>query len=105
MLKLANTLRMRFLQAVRNALSSRASRDFTSDRCGVDYVFELDADSHSGYITSSGSKVRVGDRLTLPDGDRLRDYKVVAVDYYCNPSDMWIARVERVPESAKCYKN
>lgn len=100
MFKIVNTLRMQLLETVRGSLAGRSTRDFTGDRFGVDYVFELEPDLHSGYITSSGSKVRIGDRLTLPDGDRSQDYTVVAVDYYCNPSDMWIARVERVPETA-----
>ncbi|MEO1131354.1 MAG: hypothetical protein AAFX40_01465 [Cyanobacteria bacterium J06639_1] len=91
---------LKFLHALKEDASSRPIRDFTGDRFGVDYVFEFDSESRSGCITSSGRKICEGDRLRLPDGDRVAEYEVVAVDYYCNPSDMWIAKVKPVsPET------
>lgn len=69
-----------------------------SDR-GSHYVFESTDDGIGGYMTAQGNNIQSGEYLLLQDEDRQNSclYRVEEIDYYSNPSDMWIAKLKKVP--------
>ncbi len=66
--------------------------DYRNMVAGQDYVFELAEGGKKAYITGQGRGIQVGDRIIL--GDDAGQYQVEQIDYYSNPSDMWIASVK-----------
>ncbi len=59
---------------------------------GQDYVFELAEEDKKAYITGQGRGIKPGDSIILDDD--AGKYQVEKIDYYSNPSDMWIALVK-----------
>lgn len=70
--------------------------DYSRHQAGVDYFLDLAPDTRSGYMTSSGAKVRVGDLLRLSENGESCCYLIEAVDYYCDTPGLWIASLKRV---------
>jgi hypothetical protein len=61
---------------------------------GVEFVFEPDRDNY-GYqlMTAQRSGVKCGDRIAFHDASGQKDYRVADIEYYCEPPDMWIAKL------------
>ncbi|MEB3219556.1 MAG: hypothetical protein VKN72_25425 [Nostocales cyanobacterium 94392] len=77
-------------------LKKNKIHDFTGCVPGSDYVFEIAEDPAKGYITAQRKGVRCGDYIILQiDSEHCR-YQVEQIDYYSNPSDMWMALVKKV---------
>lgn len=73
--------------------------DYTDCISGRDYVFEtLDDDSTSCYMTARWKSIRCGDYIILANASGAEKYRVEEIDYYSEPSDMWIALLRRVNE-------
>ncbi len=69
--------------------------DCTQDELDSDYFFEAIGDGTKAYMTSQGRSVRQGEYILLQTGTKVEKYKIEQVDYYCNPSDMWIALLSK----------
>jgi hypothetical protein len=63
---------------------------------GEDYVLEMKDESNCGYMTGQGNGIKRGDYLVLANGHGLARYQIEEIDYYSNPSDMWMALVKQV---------
>lgn len=63
---------------------------------GKDYVFEPLQGGMGGYMTSSGKGIKPGDYIILQYGCKHYRYQVEEIDYYADPSDMWIALLKQV---------
>lgn len=50
-------------------------------------------------MTGQKKGLKQGDYLIVRDGSSLCRYQIEEIDYYCNPSDMWIALLKRVAVS------
>jgi hypothetical protein len=61
---------------------------------GVEFVLEPDRENY-GYqvMTAQRSGVKCGDCIVFHDSSGQKDYRVVEIDYYYDPSDMWIAKL------------
>ena len=71
--------------------------DYTDCVSGSDYVFEaLDDDRTGGYMSARWKSIRCGDYIILPKTSGTEKYQVEKIDYYSEPSDMWIALLRRV---------
>jgi hypothetical protein len=71
--------------------------DYTDYVCGRDYVFEPLADKpDSGYMSSQSKGIKPGDRIILKNGSTIGLYEVVEIEYYSEPSDMWMALLKKV---------
>jgi MioC protein len=82
---------------------TRKIRDYTGYEPGRDYLFESIDGGAGGYMTGQGKGIERGDYLILPDGSGTSRYRVDEIDYYSNPSDMWIALLKPVPtEPEEC---
>ncbi|MGJ5673905.1 MAG: hypothetical protein ACR9NN_09890 [Nostochopsis sp.] len=65
--------------------------DFRGLICGRDYVFEPIEGLKKGYMTAQCKGVKRGDWILLENDSRFYRYQVEEIDYYSEPSDMWIA--------------
>ncbi|MEH2467373.1 hypothetical protein [Nostoc sp.] len=63
---------------------------------GSDYVFECFNEGMIGYMTGVGKGIKPGDRIILRQGYESYQYQVEEIDYYCEPSDMWMALLKQV---------
>jgi len=70
--------------------------DFTECVRGSDYVFEVAEDPTKGYITAQSKDVKCGDYIILRIGSVDCRYQVEQIDYYANPSDMWMGLIKKV---------
>lgn len=74
--------------------------NYTRCDAGVDYVFEFAQADGLGYLTSQGRNVKCGDCIVLGDQANPDQYRVEEIDYYANPSDMWIAALKPIENGA-----
>ncbi|MHC5610202.1 MAG: hypothetical protein ACYTXA_04035 [Nostoc sp.] len=71
--------------------------DYSQQVWGTDYVFEDLNEGIMGYMTGVGKTIKPGDRIILRKGCEFYQYQVQEIDYYSNPSDMWMALLKQVP--------
>jgi hypothetical protein len=71
--------------------------DYSQKVWGSDYVFERLNEGMMGYMTGVGKGIKPCDRIILREGCESYEYQVEEVDYYSDPSDMWIALLKQVP--------
>ncbi|MCC5600435.1 hypothetical protein [Nostoc favosum] len=71
--------------------------DYSQLVCGSDYVFERLNEGTIGYMTGIGKGIKPCDRIILREGYESYQYQVEEVDYYSDPSDMWIALLKQLP--------
>lgn len=71
--------------------------DYSQLVCGSDYVLERLNEGTIGYMTGIGKGIKPSDRIILREGYESYQYQVEEVDYYSDPSDMWIALLKQVP--------
>ncbi|GAB4243395.1 MAG: hypothetical protein Kow0049_32960 [Stanieria sp.] len=83
----------------RQASSSVKIHDYRRYSLGSDYIFELVDHTDKGYMTGYGMGVKPGDHLLLTIDNQVCQYRVQEIDYYANPSDMWIALLKQVIQS------
>lgn len=70
--------------------------DYSQYVCGRDYVFEPVDDLKKGYMTAQGKGIKCGDYIILKNGSNSCRYQVEEIDYYSEPSDMWMALLNKV---------
>ncbi|HEY9596380.1 MAG TPA: hypothetical protein V6D33_01760 [Cyanophyceae cyanobacterium] len=75
------------------------THDFTRADQGKDYVIEFLKRSTKAYMTGQKKGLKPGDYLIVHNGTALCRYQVEEIDYYCSPSDMWIALLKPVAVS------
>lgn len=63
---------------------------------GRDYVFDQLHGGLGGYMTGTGKGIKPSDYILVQSGCQPYQYQVEEIDYYSNPSDMWIALVKQV---------
>ena len=71
--------------------------DYSQLVSGRDYVFERLNEGTIGYMTGIGRGIEPSDRIILREGYESYQYQVEEVDYYLDPSNMWIALLKQVP--------
>jgi MioC protein len=70
--------------------------DYTPYQHGIDYVFEtIDGNEEKGYMTGQGKRIKPGDYIVLQQGSVVEQYLIERIDYYSNPSDIWIALLSK----------
>lgn len=63
---------------------------------GNEFVLELMDESLSKYyMTGFGAGIKIGDFIVIEDRDVTATYQVENIDYYLEPSDMWIALLQK----------
>jgi hypothetical protein len=61
---------------------------------GVDFFLEESSDnSKEFYMTSHKSRVKKTDLIKIHGSSGSQTYKVLDIDYYTDPSEMWMARL------------
>jgi hypothetical protein len=70
--------------------------DYSQELWGSDYVFERLNEGMIGYMTGVGKGIKPCDRIILREGYEFYQYQVEEIDYYSDPSDMWIALLKQV---------
>ncbi len=73
------------------------THDYSQKILGSDYIFERLNEGMIGYMTGVGKDIKPCDRIILQEGSESYQYQVEEVDYYSDPSDMWIALLRQVP--------
>ena len=73
--------------------------DFSGDEAGNSWeqnvVLEPIEEGIKNYATGQGSGIKCGDYIILHGPDITR-YRVEVIDYYSDPSDMWVALLIKV---------
>ena len=72
------------------------THDYTSQRQGVDYYFELTDHNDRAYLTAQGKGVKRHDYILLNVESMPQRYQVEIIDYYSDPSDLWIALLKPI---------
>ncbi|MEH2362829.1 hypothetical protein [Nostoc sp.] len=70
--------------------------DYSQQVWGSDYVFERLNEGTIGYMTGIGKGIKPGDRIILREGSESYQYQVEEIDYYSDPSDMWMGLLKQV---------
>ncbi|MBG1271847.1 hypothetical protein [Nostoc sp. WHI] len=70
--------------------------DYSQQVWGSDYVFERLNGGILGYMTGVGKGIKPSDRIILRQGHESYQYQVEEIDYYSDPSDMWIALLKQL---------
>ncbi|MBD2166712.1 hypothetical protein H6G04_20170 [Calothrix membranacea FACHB-236] len=70
--------------------------DYSQLISGRDYVFDALHGGLGGYMTGTGKGIKTSDYILVQSGCKPYQYQVEEIDYYSNPSDMWIALVKQV---------
>lgn len=93
-----NVIFLSLVNFILKALSRRKNRtyDYTRLICGRDYVFEPVENLTKGYMTGQGKGIKAGDYIMLSHDADADLYQVEEIDYYSEPSDMWIALLHKV---------
>ncbi|MBW4563737.1 MAG: hypothetical protein KME32_21845 [Mojavia pulchra JT2-VF2] len=76
---------------------NNTTHDYSRFIWGKDYAFESLNNGMAGYMTGIGKGVQPLDYIILQQGGKSYRYQVEEIDYYSEPSDMWIALLKRVP--------
>lgn len=64
---------------------------------GVDFMLEESPESPKEfYMTAHKAGVKAGDSIEIRASSGFQTYEVLEVDYYSDPSDMWMARLALV---------
>ena len=79
----------------------KKKHNFTQYDAGVDYIFEPAKADGLGYLISQGRSIKCGDYIVLGDSAKPHQYQVEEIDYYANPSDMWIAALKPIENEAE----
>ncbi|MEO0374042.1 MAG: hypothetical protein AAF329_05320 [Cyanobacteria bacterium P01_A01_bin.17] len=67
---------------------------YQASGAGVDFVLEASSESPKEfYMTAHKSGVKKSDSIKIRDSSRSQTYEVLEVDYYSEPSDMWMAHL------------
>lgn len=76
----------------------KETHDYTRLTCGHDYVFDpaREGDLTNIYMTAQGKGVKRGDYIVLQNGSCHEKYQVEEIDYYSEPSNMWMALLRKV---------
>lgn len=84
-----------FIQRNGAGSSSRSQRihDYSKSIFGQDYVLESAVEAKGFYITAQGYGIKPQDYILLSDGGSKTLYQISKVEYYSEPSDMWIALI------------
>ncbi|MDJ0707011.1 MAG: hypothetical protein QNJ46_27365 [Leptolyngbyaceae cyanobacterium MO_188.B28] len=80
----------------KSAKCKQKRHNYTRYNVGADYFFEPAKAEGLGYLTSHGRNIKCGDWIVLGDNVNPNQYQVEAIDYYANPSDMWIAALKPI---------
>lgn len=75
--------------------TSSKVHDYTQHQTDLDYIIEPAEHPNQCYMTGQGKKIRPGDRILLRQNQQPQTYTVKKIDYYANPSSMWIALLEK----------
>ncbi len=94
--KSANINYITRLQSLLYFTKSPKIHDYRQYKSGTDYIFELVDNTGTAYMTGQGMTIQPGDYLLLSINDQVCKYQVEEIDYYCNPSDMWIASLKYI---------
>ncbi|MBH8554707.1 hypothetical protein I8751_20560 [Nostocaceae cyanobacterium CENA357] len=79
-----------------NRLSKKhKTHDYSQLIWGKDYVFESLSSGIEGQMTGIGKGIKPRDYIILQRGFETYRYRVEQIDYYSDPSDMWIALLKR----------
>jgi hypothetical protein len=70
--------------------------DYSQLVAGQDYILEILEEGMGAYMTATGKGVKPQDYIILQSGYQNYRYKVEAIDYYTDPSDMWMALLKQV---------
>ena len=69
------------------------THNYTNIICGKDFTLEIANDGLTGDMIGQGH-IKEGDYIVITISDK---YRVIEVEYYSEPPDMWRGTVYRVP--------
>lgn len=71
---------------------------FSYDFCGIgeNFVLEADLNTRSYYMTSLQAGAQLGDCVQIHHLDKTTTYQIQEIEYYTEPSDMWMARLLQI---------
>ncbi|BDM77905.1 hypothetical protein [Acaryochloris marina] len=61
-----------------------------------DFCIEAAPDQSGFFMTSCKAGVRRGDVIHISEAGQRSEYRIDEIDYYSDPSDMWIAKLRTV---------
>lgn len=88
---------LRKLGSFRGSYRKARIHNYTSYTYGRDYAFDEIQDGSQAYMTAYGRGIKRGDYITIRREKIKIQYQVEQIDYYSNPSDLWIALLVKSP--------
>jgi MioC protein len=71
--------------------------DYSKFVSGIDYILETLQEPLKACMTGFGKDIKPGDYLLLLICNKSDYYQIEEIDYYSDPSDMWIASLQKLP--------
>ncbi len=87
-----------FIQPKQKVQPPHKIHDFTQLTAGSDYMFEFLDEEMKGCITGTGKNIKPRDYIILQHNTQTYRYQIEEIDYYSDPSDMWIALLHQVDQ-------
>lgn len=63
---------------------------------GQSFVLDPTPDPTVCYMTSQQANVKTGDRVQIYYPDEMTSYWIQEIEYYAEPSDMWVAKLLKI---------
>ncbi|BAY61238.1 hypothetical protein NIES22_12990 [Calothrix brevissima NIES-22] len=70
--------------------------DYSQLVAGKDYILEIIDEGMKAYMTATGKGIKPQDYIILQSNSQNYRYKIESIDYYADPSDMWMALLKKV---------
>jgi hypothetical protein len=90
-------LRVQIRTTLQSFLAPKSKEhNLTGYECGQDYAFDPIDEGQRAHMTGQRAGITSGDILKLSIDARTVRYRVVMIDYYADPPDMWIASLSKL---------
>lgn len=69
---------------------------YVASNIGQTFVLDIAPDSSFCYMTSLQAGVQSGDCVEIYHPDQMITYQIQEIEYYAEPSDMWMAKLLKI---------
>lgn len=77
-------------------MRNKRTHRYTQNTWEQNFALEPIEEGTKNYMTGQGRGIECGDHIVLQSGSDVTRYQVEAIDYYSDPSDMWVALLIKV---------
>lgn len=85
----------------KHLLGRNEAKIFSYDACNIGQTFALETNSDAGftYMTCQQAGMQAGDWVRMMHPHKTTMYQIQEIEYYEEPSDMWMAKLRKFARS------